>query len=153
MSHAATIAQRAAVERGCDPSTGDGPVPPCYSPGMMRAAGRRWLCPWALAVAALVALAGCGQGAASRGETDGRALYSELCARCHGSGGMPTPNMVARYGVKDLTSEELQSGMSDGEIREQIVRGSHNRQMPAFGGAISDDQVDALIDYIRTLSH
>jgi mono/diheme cytochrome c family protein len=118
---------------------------------MKRSSGGRWPGGFALAGALLAALGGCPQGAARRGDTDGQALYAELCQRCHGSGGVPTPSMVARHGVKDLTSAEVQAGMSDDELRDQIVNGSRNRQMPAFGGAISDDQIDAVIEYVRTL--
>jgi mono/diheme cytochrome c family protein len=124
---------------------------PCYSRAMMRSKGGRWHAVLALGAVLLAALGGCRQGAAARGDTDGQALYAELCQRCHGSGGVPTPPMVARHGVKDLTSAEVQAGMSDDELREQIVYGSRNRQMPAFGGAISDDQIDAVIEYVRTL--
>ena len=119
---------------------------------MTRAMCSRWF--WCAALGALLlsASAGCRQGAAARGESDGQALYSELCARCHGAGGQPTGSMVARHGVKDLTSPEVQAEMTDDQLRSQILDGSDNRQMPAFQGAISDAQVEAVIEHVRTLS-
>lgn len=120
---------------------------------MMRAMCLRWLLRSGLGALLCVAvLGGCREGAAARGETDGEALYGELCARCHGPAGSPTESMVARHGVKDLTSSEVLSEMNDDEIREQILKGSKNREMPAFQGAVSDEQVEAVIDYVRTLS-
>jgi mono/diheme cytochrome c family protein len=59
--------------------------------------------------------------------------------------------MVARLGVKPLTSEHVQRELSDEEIRNQILRGSKNKQMPSFQGALSDDQIAAVVSHVRSL--
>lgn len=99
---------------------------------------------------ALVGLAACSQEVAG-GRADGPAVFAEVCARCHGPGGVPSPAMVAQLGVKDLTADHAQRQMTDEQIRQQILRGSDNRRMPAFQGALSDAQVDALVAYVRSL--
>lgn len=106
---------------------------------------RRWL-----ALAALLALAACRREIAG-GKADGAAIYSEVCARCHGPGGEPDPATVARLGVKPLTSENVQKNLTDADIRRQILRGSENKQMPSFAGALSDSQLDAIVRHVRTL--
>lgn len=93
---------------------------------------------------------GCDSSAAS-GSTDGKSLYQEVCSRCHGSGGKPSPSLVARIGVKDLTSPALQARLDIEAIEKQIRNGSKNRQMPAFQGALSDAQLKALAEYVKTL--
>lgn len=107
----------------------------------------------AVFAAALVSLAGsgCSQGIAE-GRADGAAIFSEACARCHGPQGIPDPTNVARIGVKPLNSPHVQSQLTDDDIRQQILRGSRNKQMPAFAGAFSDEQVRAIIAHVRTLS-
>jgi len=85
------------------------------------------------------------------GRADGAAIFSEVCARCHGSNGVPDPTNVARIGVKPLNSPHVQAQLSDADIRQQILRGSRNRQMPAFAGALSDEQVSAIIAHVRSL--
>jgi mono/diheme cytochrome c family protein len=107
-----------------------------------------------LVFAALVwaAAAGCSTEVAS-GRADGAAIFSEVCARCHGPDGVPDQANVARIGVKPLNSPHVQGQLTDDEIRQQILRGSRNKQMPAFAGALSDAQVKAIIAHVRTLAH
>lgn len=82
---------------------------------------------------------------------DGEKIFAQACARCHGAEGVPSPGLVARTGVKPLTSEMVRE-MSDEEIRNQILRGSKNRLMPAFQGSLRDEQLDAVVAHIRSLS-
>lgn len=105
----------------------------------------------AAVLAALFLLAGCRDRIAG-GRADGAAIFSEVCARCHGPDGNPDAASVARLGVKPLTSEHVQKSLSDDDIRRQILRGSENKQMPSFAGALSDAQVDAVIAHVRTLA-
>jgi mono/diheme cytochrome c family protein len=104
----------------------------------------------ALVVSALLFLVACDDKVAG-GSTDGAAIFKEVCARCHGATGEPNPNMVARLGVKPLTSAHVREELSDEQIRAQILKGSANRQMPAFQGALSDAQVTAVVQYVRLL--
>lgn len=100
--------------------------------------------------ALLCCLAGC-RDLVAGGRADGAAIFSEVCARCHGPQGEPDAANVARLGVKPLTSENVQHQLSDEDIRRQILRGSENKQMPSFAGALSDAQVDAVIAHVRRL--
>lgn len=86
------------------------------------------------------------------GRADGAAIFSEVCARCHGPQGQPDAANVARLGVKPLTTDHVQRQLTDEDIRRQILRGSENKQMPSFAGALSDAQVDAVIRHVRTLA-
>jgi len=99
---------------------------------------------------ALLALTGCRDGIAG-GRADGPAIFSEVCARCHGPQGEPDAANIARLGVKPLTSDNVQHKLTDDDIRHQILRGSENKQMPSFAGALSDAQIDAVIAHVRTL--
>ncbi|HEU5058978.1 MAG TPA: cytochrome c [Kofleriaceae bacterium] len=101
-------------------------------------------------LAALLCLAACRDQIAG-GRADGAAIFAEACARCHGPNGEPDAASVARLGVKPLTSDNVQQRLTDEEIRRQIVRGSENKQMPSFAGALSDAQVEAVIEHVRTL--
>ena len=99
-------------------------------------------------IAGLLCTAGCDRKIAG-GRVDGAAIYSEVCARCHGPGGVPEPTMVARIGVRPLTSERVRTELTDSDLKKQIWEGSKDRQMPAFAGALSEAQVDAVIAYVR----
>jgi mono/diheme cytochrome c family protein len=112
----------------------------------MLSVGMTW---WHLLVA-LLALAGCRDQIAG-GRADGAAIFAEVCARCHGPQGDPDAANVARLGVKPLTSDNVQHKLTDEDIRRQILRGSENKQMPSFAGALSDAQVEAVIAHVRSL--
>jgi mono/diheme cytochrome c family protein len=98
----------------------------------------------------LTAFVACSRSIAG-GAADGAAVFDEACARCHGPRGVPDSGMVARLGVKNLTEPALQERLTDADIRRQIVDGSKNQQMPAFSGALTDAQLDAVIAHVRTL--
>ena len=106
--------------------------------------------PAALLVLAFVATAGCDRKIAG-GRADGKAIFDEACARCHGPDGIPTKSDAARLGVKNLTEPELHDRLSDSDMYGQILHGSKNQRMPSFQGALSEDQVLAVIVHVRTL--
>lgn len=104
-----------------------------------------------VALAIAMALGGCERKIAG-GEADGAKIFAEVCSRCHGPNGEPNASMVARYGVKNLRSTHVQGEMSDSDIRNQILKGSKNKQMPSFEGAISEEQIAAVIAHVRTFA-
>ncbi len=93
----------------------------------------------------------CSSGKVADGSTDGATIFKEACARCHGGDGVPTKGMAARTGVKPLNSERVLKVLSDEELRKQILNGSRSKTMPAFQGALSDEQVTAVIAHVRYL--
>lgn len=105
---------------------------------------------WAAVLLLLAAAGGCDRKVAG-GRADGAAVYKEVCARCHGPAGVPDTSMVARLGVKPLVSDHVKVELGDAELRQQILKGSANRQMPAFAGALTDAQIDAVVEYVRYL--
>jgi mono/diheme cytochrome c family protein len=79
----------------------------------------------------------------------GRHLFDAQCARCHepySSHGLHGPSLRNLY-----KKEYLPSGQpaNDDRIGEVIMRG--RAKMPAFGGTVSDPQLDALLAYLKTL--
>lgn len=99
--------------------------------------------PWIL----LALLAACDKGG---GGTDGAQLYQDMCATCHGPTGKPTEAMVARINVRDLTSQEVRSRITPALVETQIRKGSQNKLMPSFEGALKDEQIKALADYVSS---
>jgi mono/diheme cytochrome c family protein len=98
----------------------------------------------------VLALGACNSQVAD-GQADGAKVFEGACARCHGPNGRPDPGMVAKLGVKDLTQPALQARLSDADIRQQILKGSKNKQMPSFDGALTEPQIDAVIAHVRSL--
>ena len=101
--------------------------------------------PWIL----LALLAACDKGTTASG-TNGAELYQSLCATCHGPKGKPTEAMVARLSVKDLTSQELRARITPVLVEGQIRKGSQNKLMPSFEGAMTDEQIKAVAAYVAS---
>jgi cytochrome c oxidase cbb3-type subunit III len=81
---------------------------------------------------------------ASHAEPNGRVLFSQACAPCHGSdgrGGEHAPNIATQHDVV---------AMSDAGLRSIIANGIPSAGMPAFG-SLGDKRVDALVAYVRVL--
>src|SRR3970040_241958 len=83
----------------------------------------------------LAFIAGCEQEVAG-GSADGPQIYQSICAACHGAKGKPDAAMVARLNVRDLTSAELRSRITPKLVEAQIRKGSDNKLMPSFEGAL-----------------
>ena len=95
--------------------------------------------------------ASCGQGKIAGGEADGPRIFADVCARCHGDTGAPPPSLVMQYGVADLTREEMRA-MSLSAVRQRISEGVVRKGMPAFGTALTKEQLDAVAEHVKSLA-
>ncbi|MCG8423791.1 MAG: cytochrome c [Proteobacteria bacterium] len=107
---------------------------------------------WPVAIAAIAVFVFACDRKVAGGAADGPAIYAEVCARCHGSAGVPPRDLAARLGVRDLSDAEFQTGLSDAELRSRIRNGSPAKAMPAFQGALTEEQIAAVARFIRTLA-
>lgn len=92
-----------------------------------------------LVLAAVVSLSACtGRPAA---DASGAEIYSQLCARCHGSdlGGGIGPALGAGSDLVDRADDYI----------EGVIRGGRGA-MPAFGNTLDDPQIDRLIGFLRS---
>ena len=74
-------------------------------------------------------------------------LYKQKCAMCHGADGKG----FAAMKTPDFTSPKVQASLTDPQIVEAIKNGKKGTAMPAFGGALSDEQIQSLRVFLRSL--
>jgi mono/diheme cytochrome c family protein len=72
-------------------------------------------------------------------------IFKAKCETCHGQDGSGTA-LGHRLHVKDLRSSEVQS-RSSAELAQVIHDGQSG--MPAWGGKLDDDQIQALVKFVR----
>lgn len=78
-------------------------------------------------------------------------VWTMQCAPCHGGSGRGDGPLSRSFqGVRDLSDPQWQSSATDADIAS-VIRNGRNR-MPAFGEALSDDTVTALVAHIRSLA-
>jgi mono/diheme cytochrome c family protein len=79
---------------------------------------------------------------------DGAAIYKAKCALCHGANGSGDTPSGKSMKVKDLRSDSVQK-QTDLELTKVISGGKG--KMPPYGKQLSNDDIKALIGFIRTL--
>ena len=84
----------------------------------------------------------------SPAQDTGADLFKARCAACHGADGKGETTMGKKMGLKDLGSADVQ-GKSDADINGVITNGKD--RMPPYKGKLTDDQINSLVKYIRTL--
>jgi mono/diheme cytochrome c family protein len=126
---------------------------------MLFATNKQWFSPWLCAsVVILLLLAGC---TAQRRKSDaelglnpqqatGRRVYDNYCARCHeaySSGDKQGPTLQGVFKHQYLSASGLPA--NDQRIGEIIHYG--RSKMPGFSQVLSQQQVDDLLAYLKTL--
>ena len=85
---------------------------------------------------------------------DPKALWDANCAQCHGKDGRADTKMGKQVSAKDLTDPKVQAGFSDAKATQSIKEGvkeNGKTTMKAFAGKLTDDEIKALVAYVRTL--
>jgi mono/diheme cytochrome c family protein len=104
------------------------------------------------AVAAAITALGCNSPGDDPGPSvavDPAAIYSQMCARCHGADGRGDPELKKTLPVRDFSDPDFQRRAMTEEITRTIMTGKN--QMPAFGGLLSAPKIQAISGYVRRL--
>lgn len=94
---------------------------------------------------------------AHAGGDHGDQLYNVYCTQCHGAQGNGKGINAAHMSVqpRDHTDTKEMSARTDDELFKVIQQGgkSINKSvlMPTWGGNLSDDDIHALVGYLRKL--
>jgi mono/diheme cytochrome c family protein len=79
---------------------------------------------------------------------DAKATFDAQCAKCHGKDGRAHTMRGRLSHARDLTDAGWQNEVSDERLFNSINKGK-GKNMPAFGKKLSEDQIDALVRYVR----
>ena len=85
---------------------------------------------------------------------DAKANWDANCAQCHGKRRAADTKMGKTLNAKDLTDAKVQAEFTDAKATESIKNGvkeNGKTTMKAFGGKLTDDEIKALVAYVRTL--
>jgi cytochrome c6 len=85
---------------------------------------------------------------------DAKANWDNNCAQCHGVTGKGDTKMGKLLNAADLTDPKKQASFTDAKATAAIkdgVKQNGKTTMKAFGGKLSDDEIKALVAYVRTL--
>ena len=89
-------------------------------------------------------------GAASPGSARSAAeLFTKHCASCHGKDGKAKTLKAKFNHARDLTDPAWQEKANDERLFNTIMNGK--RKMPAFSKKLSEQEIDSLVSYVRSL--
>ncbi|MCA9652154.1 MAG: cytochrome c [Myxococcales bacterium] len=95
---------------------------------------------------ALVLGWGCSQPTGPEHPIEGKRLYDQYCARCHGVDGVPTKEAPTASSFAD---PQVVERLSDESIKG-VIRGGKG-QMPGFGDRFTDGTLQVMVAYLRRL--
>ena len=78
----------------------------------------------------------------------GADIFKSKCAMCHGPDGSASTGMGKSMGLKPLGSPEVQK-TSAADMSALVTNGKG--KMPAFKGKLSDEEITAVVQYVKTL--
>jgi cbb3-type cytochrome c oxidase subunit III len=78
---------------------------------------------------------------------DGAGIYKKNCMMCHGADG----SGFATLKTPNFTDPKWQSSTKDKEMREVIKNGKKGTAMVGFSSQLKDEEISAVIAYIRSL--
>lgn len=89
----------------------------------------------------------------SASAADGKENYDKNCSSCHGKDGKGETKMGKKEGVKDYTDAKSWEGLDDAKafksVKEGMTEGDKTKMKP-FAEKLSDDDIKAVIAYMRT---
>lgn len=93
-------------------------------------------------------------------QRQGKGIFMHYCAVCHGEGGAGdgfNAFNLAPVRPRDFTDQTYMTAISDQRIQVVIREGGRGTRksvlMPAWGNTLSEEQIQDLVAFIRTLEH
>lgn len=80
---------------------------------------------------------------------DARTTFNAKCVKCHGRDGRGRTTRGRRTHARDMTDATWQNDVTDERLFNSITNG--RRKMPAFKKSLNENQIDELVNYVRTL--
>jgi mono/diheme cytochrome c family protein len=81
---------------------------------------------------------------------DAATVYKKKCAPCHGKEGEPN-KIFAKQGVRSFKNADWQEATDDAAIEKSIREGKKGTMMASFDKQLTDEEVTALVAFIRDL--
>ena len=83
---------------------------------------------------------------------DGKTVYTDSCAKCHGEDGKGATKMGTKLGAKDYSDAAVQAAVTDDQAFKSIKEGMKKDDKTLMKPSeLSDDDIKASIAYLRTL--
>lgn len=82
-------------------------------------------------------------------QPSGAEIFSQRCSKCHG----PNGKGIKDIKTPDFTDPKLQATLTDQQVVETIKNGKKDTMMPAWAGKLSDQEIAAVAQYVRSFAN
>ena len=96
------------------------------------------------------AILGCFAFSASAG--DAKANWDRHCKKCHAEDGSGSTKMGQKLELKDYTKAESLAELSDEDLFKMTRDGVEGTKMAGYGEKLSDEEITALVAYMRAMA-
>jgi len=83
--------------------------------------------------------------------SDGKAIYTTNCVKCHGEDGKGQTKMGKKLEIRDFTKAETWSSFDDEDAFKAVKNGIKRDGEQVMGYKMPDDDIKASIDYMKSL--
>jgi mono/diheme cytochrome c family protein len=81
---------------------------------------------------------------------DGKAVFLESCATCHGEDGQADTELGRKYMAQDLTSPKLAKELDAAKVKRIVERGVKGTKMKGWKGELKAEEIEAVSKYVTT---
>jgi cytochrome c553 len=82
---------------------------------------------------------------------DGKTVYADSCAKCHGDDGNGATKMGQKLGARDYTDAAVQAAFTDEQAFKSIKEGMKKDEKTLMKPSeLADDDIKASVAYLRT---
>jgi len=84
---------------------------------------------------------------------DAKALYEKNCSKCHGLDGKGNTKMGKKLDAKDYTDPAVQAALKDDaaiKATKEGLKGKDGKELMKPADGLSDDEIKAVVAYMRT---
>lgn len=103
----------------------------------------------------LASLTLCFSLASAQEKPDAATNWKKNCAKCHAPDGSGKTKMGEKLKLKDYTDAQVQASLTDDDLfkaTKEGVKGEDGKEkMPGYAAKLSDDEIKALVTFIRAM--
>lgn len=81
-----------------------------------------------------------------------KANWDKHCKKCHAEDGSGKTRIGEKLEIKDYTKPETLAEVSDEDLFKMTKDGIEGTKMPGYADKLSDEEINALVDYMRAMA-